>query len=236
MDGTRRYGKVIVSALAAAAMATTALVGCGSSDRPQTAAATHGHAGSAAAASAASDFEAELALYTTMRKLWAEHMEWTYATVSRFAANSDALQPTLDRLLQNQRDIGAAIVPYYGKAAGDKLTELLLTHIKQAVPVLEAARDGDKEALDKAVDAWYANAKQIADFLSDANPDNWPRSAMERMLKQHITQTIAYSVDLLKNDFAKSIKDYDKAREHMMKLADTLSEGIIAQFPEKFSS
>jgi hypothetical protein len=177
----------------------------------------------------------EVALYDAMRGLWSDHMQWTYATVDAFFHNQAGLQPTLDRLLKNQKDIGAAIVPFYGQAAGDKLTGLLTTHINQAVPVLKAAQANDKAALDKALADWYANAKEIADFVSGANPANWPMSATEPMLKAHIDQTTAYATDLLKGDYAKAVTDFDTANGHMMMLADTLSKGIIAQFPDKFS-
>ena len=176
------------------------------------------------------------ALAAAMRTLWDQHMEWTYATVDDFFHNPAAVGPTLDRLLQNQRDIGAAIAPYYGRDAANKLTALLLVHINDAVPVLQAAQAGNTVALKKAEMAWYLNAKQIADFLSSANPKNWPKSTTEPILKEHITQTIAYSVDLLKGDYPKSIDDYDKAEQHMAMLADVLSKGIIAQFPQKFTS
>jgi hypothetical protein len=173
-------------------------------------------------------------LHTTMQKLWADHMTWTYVTVDAFFHNPTALQPSLERLLQNQKDIGVAIVPVYGEAAGNKLTALLTIHINQAVPVLTAARNGDKVALDKALADWYANAKEIADFLTAANHKNWPATATEPMMKMHIDQTTAYAVDLLKNDFPNAVKHFDKARQHMAEMGTVLASGIIKQFPEKF--
>lgn len=173
-------------------------------------------------------------LHSTMQKLWADHMIWTYVTVDAFFHNPTALQPSLDRLLQNQKDIGAAIVPVYGQAAGNKLSALLTTHINQAVPVLSAAKNGDQTALKKALDDWYANAKEIADFLTAANPRNWPATATEPMMKTHIDQTTAYAVDLLKNDFANAVKHFDEARQHMAEMGTILASGIIKQFPEKF--
>lgn len=173
-------------------------------------------------------------LHTTMQKLWADHMIWTYATVDAFFHNPTALQPSLDRLLQNQQDIGAAIVPIYGQEAGNKLTTLLTAHINQAVPVLTVAKNGDQTALKKALDDWYANAKEIADFLTAANPKNWPATATEPMMKMHIDQTTAYAVDLLKNDFTNAVKHFDEARQHMAEMGTVLASGIIKQFPEKF--
>lgn len=235
MTGTHRAGRSLVSAVAGLTIVAAALAGCSSSGN----AANTGNAGNVAATRASTatpNVAAQTGLYAAMRQLWAQHMEWTYATVDAFFHDQKAVQPTLTRLLQNQRDIGAAITPYYGKAAGDKLTNLLLTHINDAVPVLQAAQAGNSADLNKATTAWFANAKQIADLLSSANPKNWPTSATEPMLKEHITQTIAYSVDLLKGNYPQAIADYDKAEQHMAMLADTLSKGIIAQFPNKFAS
>ncbi len=176
---------------------------------------------------------AQIALYSGMRTLWAEHMQWTYDTVVAFAAGSAGLDPTIGRILQNQVDIGNAIAPYYGDAAATQLTDLLSTHIKDAVPVLVAAKAGDSAALDTAVAAWYANAQEIGDFLATANP-NWKQADMRDMMKMHITQTIGYATDLLTGDYAKAITDYDAAEAHMVQMADMLSSGIIAQFPDKF--
>lgn len=174
------------------------------------------------------------ALNGAMRKLWSDHMQWTYATVDAFYHDQNGLQAHLDRLFQNQKDIGAAIVPYYGQEAGDALTALLTTHILQAVPVLQAAQTGDQPALDKALDDWYANAADIANFLSAANPDNWKQSDMDHAMEHHILQTTTYAVDLLNGDFTNAVKHYDEAFNHMMETSDLLAEGIALQFPDKF--
>jgi hypothetical protein len=175
----------------------------------------------------------QAALYTAMRSLWEQHMEWTYSTVAAFAGNPSALQPALDRLLRNQADLGNAIKPFYGRKAGDTLHLLLRTHILDAVPVLKAAKAGDTASLARANKDWYANAKRIADFLAEANP-HWAKGEMERMMRTHITQTLAYAADQLQGDYAKSIRDYGRAEAHMMSMADMLSSGIVRQFPKRF--
>jgi hypothetical protein len=179
------------------------------------------------------DSDAVTALHAAMRTLWAQHMEWTYATVVAFAAESPGLGPTMDRLLQNQTDIGNAVAGFYGKAAGDRLAELLTAHIKDAVPVLTAAKAGDDAGLTTAVEAWYANAQDIGDFLAGANPA-WKKGEMRQMMKMHITQTIAYASEVLTGDDKAAIDKYDEAEAHMVEMADMLSEGIVAQFPSRF--
>lgn len=175
----------------------------------------------------------QIGLYTAMANLWAQHMEWTYATVVTFAEGSPALTATMTRLLKNQVDIGDAIKPFYGDEAGNQLTALLTEHINEAVPVLTAAKAGDSEALNTAVADWYANAKEIGAFLASANP-KWDKADMEEMMELHITQTIAYASDALAGDYTKAIADYGVAEQHMAQMSDMLSAGLIQQFPNQF--
>jgi hypothetical protein len=216
-------------------LGSAGLAGC-STTGSESAAADTGHAAVSMmdmSQHGAKETSKQIALYSAMDHLWAQHMEWTYATVVAFAQESPALTPTLNRLLQNQVDIGDAIKPFYGDKAGDRLTALLKEHITDAVPVLIAAKAGDSAALDTAVTAWYANANAIGDFLAAANP-NWKKADMESMMHTHITQTIAYASDALAGDYDKTIADYGVAEQHMQEMSGMLSAGLIQQFPKKF--
>jgi hypothetical protein len=175
-----------------------------------------------------------LNLNQAMRKLWSDHMHWTLSTVDAFFNEPKQLEPKLSRLLQNQKEIGAAIVPFYGQAAGDKLAKLLTEHIELAVPVLKAVQANDKVSLDTALANWYKNANEIAGFLSAANPKSWSPATTESALKMHISHTTEYAVNILKGDYASSIKGFEEALNHMLMLADILSEGIAKQFPDEF--
>ena len=175
-----------------------------------------------------------LALNNAMRDLWNAHMYWTLITVDAYFNDPKGLNAKLARLLQNQKDIGNAIKPFYGDAAGDQLTKLLTEHIEGAVPVLKAAKENDKVALDKAVKNWYANAKEIGSFLAAANPKNWTAKETQGALEMHITHTIAYSVSILKGDYTQSFGGFEEALHHMVHLADILTEGIAKQFSDRF--
>jgi hypothetical protein len=170
-----------------------------------------------------------------MRKLWEDHITWTRLYIVSAAANLPDKDATAQRLLQNQADIGNAIVPFYGQAAGDKLTALLKDHILGAAALIEAAKSGDKAKTDAAAAKWYANADEIATFLSSANPKNWPLAEMKAGMKMHLDLTLAEATAQLQGKYADSVADYDKIHTHILGLADLLSSGIIKQFPQKFS-
>ena len=193
------------------------------------------HAGSHDSDHAATAGSAKQAtLHDGMRKLWEQHVAWTRLTIVSFAANTPELPATQARLLRNQTDIGNAIKPYYGRAAGNQLTTLLREHITGAVVVLQAAKAGDTAALAAAKDAWYVNGQEIADFLNAANPRNWPRATLRSMMRTHLDQTIQEAVAQLTGDYAASVRTYDEIEDHILTMADALSSGIVAQFPRRF--
>jgi hypothetical protein len=174
------------------------------------------------------------ALSSSMAKLWEDHIVWTRMVIVDFAAGLPDLKAAEIRLLRNQTDIGNAIKPYYGTAAGNALTRLLRTHILEAVPVLQAAKDGDKAGLAKALNAWYANGHQIAVFLSKANPHAWPLSMTASMMKTHLDLTAKEAVARLQGHWSADIAAYDQVHREILEMASMLSSGIVSQFPNRF--
>ncbi|HEX7527345.1 MAG TPA: hypothetical protein VF327_13605 [Gaiellaceae bacterium] len=174
------------------------------------------------------------ALHTAMDKLWEDHITWTRMVIVDFAAALPDLKTAEIRLLRNQTDIGNAIKPYYGAAAGNKLTSLLRTHILEAVPVLTAAKAGDKTKLTQALDAWHANGQQIAAFLTKANPVDWPLAMTTTMMKHHLALTTKEAVARLQGNWTTDVAAYDQVHAEILQMADMLSTGITHQFPDRF--
>ena len=177
---------------------------------------------------------AQRTLHDQMRKLWEDHVTWTRLAIVTFADGSPSFPATADRLLRNQVDIGNAIKPYFGDAAGTRLTALLHDHITIAVDVLKAAKSGDDVAFTEANTRWYANANDIADFLAKASPKYWPQAHMRADMRTHLDQTLAEAAHELGGDYQASVADYDAVHAHILEMADMLSEGIVAKFPSRF--
>ena len=164
-----------------------------------------------------------------IRKLWTDHVMWTRLYIVSTLEGLDDQEKVLARLLENQEDIGNAFKPYYGEAPGNKLTELLKDHILLAGKVVDAAKSGNNANFERYNKEWYKNADDIADFLSKANP-NLPNEELKEFLEMHLELITEDVKARLAKDWDSSIKGID----HIRKLAETLSNGVVKQVPNKF--
>jgi len=172
-------------------------------------------------------------LHTAMRKLWSDHVIWTREYIVAAVEGTPDAQAAATRLMANQDDIGNAIIPYYGADAGHQLTALLKQHISIAVDLVAAAKAGNNAKFNQEAQAWNDNGKQIADFLAAANP-NWPKDQMEEMMQTHLDTTTREAKDRLTKNYTDDVQAFDAVYNHILKMSDMLSDGIVKQFPSKF--
>jgi hypothetical protein len=186
--------------------------------------------------------QSAVTFHDAMRKLWEDHITWTRNVIISFEVNVPKSRETLpdlsaalDRLFQNQVDIGNAIKPYYGTDRGNELTGLLHDHIAIAGEILQAVKTGDTAAYQDANTRWYANAHDIAVFLSETlDPPLGSLAEMDDMMKDHLDATTEEVVARLTGDWTGDVAAYDKVHNQALQMADMLSNGIIANFPAKF--
>jgi hypothetical protein len=175
-----------------------------------------------------------LALHDGMRKLWEDHITWTRLAIISLEGDTPDTEATVGRLLQNQTDIGNAVKPFYGVAAGNALTALLREHILIAADVIAAAKAGDQAKLADALARWDANADQIAAFLNRANPRFWKLRVMKAEMHMHLKLTTDEAVAHLQGKYDADVAAYDAVHEHILHMADLFSNGLIKQFPHRF--
>ena len=176
----------------------------------------------------------EFVLRQDMRKLWEDHVTWTRLAVISLTTDSPDTEATVARLLKNQADIGNAIKPFYGPAAGKQLTALLREHIVIAADLIAVARKGDQEGIAAEQARWTANADQIATLLSKANPRSWKLGAMKAMMHDHLRLTTNEVVARLQKNWAADVRAYDRIHVQILHMADMLSAGLVEQFPARF--
>ena len=175
-----------------------------------------------------------VSLKLALRRLWSDHVIWTREYVVAAVAGTPDASAAAGRLLKNQEDIGNAVVPLYGAAAGQALTGLLKQHIMIAVDLIAAAKAGDNAKFAENDSKWTQNAEEIASLLSGANPQNWSKADVTDLLMQHLNLTKGEVVARLKSDWDADVIAFDQIFTEILTVADVLADGIVKQFPDKF--
>lgn len=177
--------------------------------------------------------QAEFNLSNHLRLLWEQHITWTRLTIISMVFNLPDVELVTQRLLRNPRDFEAALIPFYGNQAATRFSALLRDHLIIAADLVNAAIAGDNNAAAEAERIWYDNARDIASFLASINP-YWSRQEWEEMLFDHLALVKNEAVFMLTNEFSKGIDLYDEMERQAMMMADTMTEGIVKQFPGRF--
>ena len=232
MTLTRRAIPLAITAVAVAT-ATAALALSSGSDAAAPAEHHHVHAAMTTGHSAISPNE--LALRRTMDRLWEEHVAWTRLAIISLTTNAPDTKATVARLLRNQTDIGNAVKPFYGAAAGKQLTALLREHILIAADLIAVAQKGDGAGVSAQQARWTKNADQIAALLSSANPRFWKLDAMKTMMHDHLRLTTNEVVARLQSNWAADVKAYDRVESEILHMSEMLADGLVAQFPARFA-
>src|SRR3954453_2608525 len=149
-----------------------------------------------------------VALRMDMRKLWEDHITWTRLAIISLEGGTPDTKATVARLLRNQADLGNAVKPYYGTAAGNDLTKLLREHILIAADLIAAAKTGDTAKVAAVQERWTANADQIAALLHSANPSNWPLATMKAEMHMHLKLTTDEAVAHLQGKWGADVAAY----------------------------
>ena len=194
----------------------------------------HAHAHGNAPHEAHAITQNELVLRRDMRQLWEDHIVWTRLAIISLTTDAPDTQATVGRLLSNQTDIGNAVKPFYGKAAGDKLTAELRQHILIAADVVAAAKAGDQAKLADAQSRWEQNANGIASVLNSVNPRFWKLATMKAEMHMHLALTTEEAVARLNGDWKADVAAYDQIHRHILHMSDMLSAGLVKQFPKRF--
>lgn len=172
----------------------------------------------------------ELEIRNTMRLLWEQHVYWTKTAITSLINNSSDLETVLARLLRNAPEMGNALKPFYGEQIGDQYSALIKEHLVIAADLVNAAKVGDTQKFEEIDKKWYANADEIAIFLSSINP-YISQKDMREMMYKHLDLFKVETVALLQKDYQAAIDTFDEIELQALHMADTISIAISKQFP-----
>ncbi|MFZ3579482.1 LysM peptidoglycan-binding domain-containing protein [Virgibacillus sp. DJP39] len=177
--------------------------------------------------------QAEVDYRNDMRSLWEEHVAWTRMAIISLTFTLPDIDFVIARLLQNATDMGNMIRRLYGDDAATAYANLIKEHLLIAADLVKAALAGDQQAAMTAEKKWYANADQIAVFLSSVNR-YLPENAVREMFYKHLDLTKQEAVSMINKDYQKDIEVYDAIEEQARGIADTISDAMVKAYPETF--
>jgi hypothetical protein len=171
----------------------------------------------------------ELALNNDMRDAWMEHAFWTNSYMTSLFNNLDNTGAVLNRLLQTAEDIADVYAQFYSQSMVNQLTGLLEDHIKLAGDYMAALQDDETMRAEQIDKEWYRNADKIAELLSGANPKYEDEEVM-KMLYTHLDLLKRQIKAALGMQYEEAIRLFDENVNHLMELADYLTQGLLEQF------
>ena len=167
-----------------------------------------------------------------LRDLWVGHIFWVRnVVVATFAGNQPAAAAAEQEVVSNARQIAAAIEPYYGKGASEKLFGLLAGHYGAVRQYLDATVAGSQGRQEAAFKSLSGNASEIARFLSAANP-NLPFDTLNGLLLAHGGHHVQQIRQVQSQQYAEEAQTWDAMKGHVYVIADALAGAIAKQFPK----
>lgn len=172
---------------------------------------------------------------TGLRDLWISHGFWVRNVVSAtIAGNTAAAAAAEQEAFANAKQIAAAIEPFYGKDAADKLFILLGGHYSAIKQYLRATTASNQDKQDAASKVLSSNGGDIAVFLSNANP-NLPLDTLRGLLMAHGGHHMQQIQQLHDKQYGEETQTWEAMKNHMYGIADALAAALAKQFPAKFS-
>lgn len=213
----QRYGLALLLCASFACTATPAL----------------GHDGHAAATAAPVPAPAAPKLQAALRALWHGHVVHSrdYALAVHARQQPRARQAAA-AVVANAGQLAGAVAGFYGKAAGERMLELLAGHWGAVQALTDARFADDRAAQERALATLTGNAAGIARFLAAANP-NLPEPAVRGLLTAHGAHHYAQVQQIMAGDRAAERATWAAMQQHMDAIADALAAAIAKQFPDR---
>lgn len=169
----------------------------------------------------------------TIKRLWLEQLGYTRQLVISTLAELPDLEKLKARLAKNQEDLAEEFKAFYGEEGSEKWTALLKKHAALTEEIIKTLAKGTQEQFLEVNAQWEASAEEMAEFIRGRCPKLLKEDLNNLFFKQ--MNAVSGQVNArLKKDWDSDFAYYDKALAGILTLADTMAEGVIAQFPKRF--
>jgi hypothetical protein len=169
-----------------------------------------------------------------LRDLWNGHVFWIRnVVVAELAGNAAAQKAAESQVVANAHAIANSIEPFYGAEAKEQMFKLLVGHYGAVTAYLDSAIAKDAARQSKASAALSTNARDIAVFLSAANPF-LPMDTVEGLLQAHGGHHIIQIQQLQSKDYGGEAQTWSEMTQHVYVIADATADALAQQFTERF--
>lgn len=159
----------------------------------------------------------------TLRKLFTDHANYTHLYIINEVENLPTLKFIVDRLMENQTEIGLAFRPYIGLELSKKLENLLKTHISEASNVVKCSIKYGDSCNDEVI-TLFENSYDVSLFLGSLNPNVLSFENILTHFDQHNKYVIELTKLYINKNYDKIVQKYDSYYTHMLAFSDMLCE------------
>ena len=171
----------------------------------------------------------------TLRDLWLGHIFMIQHVVLFNTSNDPTARDAADKqVLANAKQIANAFIPFYGEARSEKLFTLLSGHYVAVKEYSEATIAGNTRQQDAALVHLGSNAADIDGFFIGVNPNHLLKDTVRNLIETHGAHHVLQINQYQKKEYAKLEETWPMMRQHVYVIADTLTNALAKQFPDKF--
>jgi hypothetical protein len=172
----------------------------------------------------------------TLRELWLGHIYWVQRVVLFNTTIDPAERDAAEKqVLANAKAIASTVAPFYGEAGSEKFFALLTGHYAAVKDYSEATMFGSTRGQKTALARLASNADLFAEFINGVNPQHLPKDTVRDMIAAHGTHHVLQINQYMKKEYVRLDETWPMMRQHVYLFADTLTRGLVKQFPSRFS-
>jgi hypothetical protein len=166
-----------------------------------------------------------------MRKLWTDHIIFTKQLIVDLHGDLPSIDYTIDRLVRSQEQTGNCFKSFFGDVAADNLVALLKEHVAITTHLLKSIKTGNETDATALEDQWTTNVENISTFLGTIN-QYYSIDELSDIFKTYLILTKYEFIARMDGDYNAEIMYFDMGLNHILRISDCLTDGIIENFSE----
>jgi hypothetical protein len=176
----------------------------------------------------------ELELNNKLRLYWRQYLYWLRSVIVDMVFNVPELEAAQKRLLQTAIDVSATYTEYYNESAGNQFENVFRNNLLITIELVRAIISGNQQAVKEQEQNWINNAGEIGAFYNSINPI-WNKEQFQNGLTGLMRSIENLTVLLIQGKYEEAVNSFDQMGVNQLLIINMIFEGIVEQFPERFS-